>query len=146
MIWSVSIGGSLVIGIINLLVIILILYSRSQSYNSKFKVNHNRQKYYNQSKYSKNYEYDEDKKEYQNNYNKNNYQYTDNIIKEALSFFGLNTESTLDDIKNRRLFMLKAYHPDRFENDKNSIEQAEQQTKRLNYYFNILTNYYKYKQ
>lgn len=63
-------------------------------------------------------------------------------VRSALKFFGLPEKTTFADARKKRNFMLKAYHPDRFENDAAARAQAEEETKLINYNFDILEKYF----
>lgn len=60
----------------------------------------------------------------------------------ALKFFGLSENATFREAHKKRNFMLKAYHPDRFENDANARAAAEEETKQINYNYDILQKYF----
>ena len=62
--------------------------------------------------------------------------------RNALEFFNLPQTATLAEIRDKRTFLLKAYHPDRFQGDEAAMKMAEEQTKKVNYNFDILARYY----
>lgn len=62
--------------------------------------------------------------------------------RNALEFFNLPQNATLAEIREKRTFLLKAYHPDRFQGDEAAMKMAEEQTKKVNYNFDILEKYY----
>lgn len=62
--------------------------------------------------------------------------------RNALEFFNLPQTATLAEIRDKRTFLLKAYHPDRFQGDEGAMKMAEEQTKKVNYNFDILARYY----
>lgn len=78
------------------------------------------------------------KREYDRNINNNVH---DRVL-EAFKFFDMEVNSPLIQIQKKRRFLLKAYHPDRYQNDPEGISYAEQQMKKLNYHFEILLKYY----
>lgn len=64
-------------------------------------------------------------------------------VRKAFEFFGLPENASLAEIRDERTFLLKACHPDRFQGDENAMKKAEEQTKKINYNFDILARYYK---
>lgn len=63
-------------------------------------------------------------------------------VMRAFEFFGLPKNANFREARKKRNFMLKAYHPDRFENDATARAEAEEETKQINYNFDILEKHF----
>jgi curved DNA-binding protein CbpA len=64
---------------------------------------------------------------------------------KALKLLNLNVKSTEEEIKRKYKELAKVYHPDKYSNDDKKQEVAKRNFQKLNYAYDIIKKYKKFK-
>ena len=110
--------------------------------NNKDKYQKNNANYNNNTQSS---HYDEKTYQHNTDYNKNKsdkYQNIEDDIKMAFQIFDASPDVTLEEIKKKRTILIKIFHPDKYEHDKDMQKYAEEKAKEINEAFDILKKFY----